>query len=76
MGFENYIEFLIRYFLTSQLYIKFFFCYYFFLIALLFFCIFFDIVKYLSKKHNVKKKIINSRKQFNKFKKKIFRWQN
>ena len=71
MGFENYIEFLIRYFLTSQFYIKIFLLLLFFYFSFIFFCILFDIVKYLSKKHNVKTKLltqesnlINLRKKF------------
>ncbi|MBV69074.1 MAG: hypothetical protein CMJ08_04655 [Pelagibacterales bacterium] len=58
MGFENYIKFLTQYFLTGQLYIKFFLLLLFSYCSFIFFYIFFDIVKYLSKKHNVKTKLL------------------
>ena len=58
MGFENYIKFLTQYFLTGQLYIKFFLLLLFSYCSFIFFFIFFDIVKYLSKKHNVKTKLL------------------
>ena len=58
MGFENYIKFLTQYFLTGQLYIKFFLLLLFSYCSFIFFYIFFDIIKYLSKKHNVKTKLL------------------
>ena len=58
MGFENYIKFLTQYFLTGQLYIKFFLLLLFSYCSFILFYIFFDIVKYLSKKHNVKTKLL------------------
>ena len=71
MGFENYIEFLIQYSLTSQLYIKFFLLLLFSYFSFIFFCSIFYIIKPFSKKYSVKKtlltqesKLINLRKKY------------
>ena len=70
MGFENYIKFLIEYSLTGQLYIKFFLLLLFSYCSFIFFCIFFDIVKYLSKKHNVKTKLLTQENNLKNLRKK------
>ena len=70
MGFKNYIEFLIQYSLTSQLYIKFFLLLLFSYCSFIFFCSFFDIVKYLSKKNNVKKELLTQESNLKNLRKK------
>ena len=59
MGFENYIEFLIQYSLTSQLYIKFFLLLLFSYFSFIFFCSILDVINIFRKKYSVKKVLLN-----------------